>query len=98
MRRNDERQAAAPTDEIARQRKYDAFLEEIDPDTAEMQTKAYALEKFAFMAGAAETLSLQDFIREQLLDFDSMDANKDTILAGDELMRYRALNRGETIE
>lgn len=97
-RQNNERQAEAPNKEIAQQRKYDAFLAEIDPDTAELQTEAYARQKFAFMAGAAETLSLQDFIREQLLDFDSMDANKDTILTGEELMRYRALNRGETIE
>jgi hypothetical protein len=50
------------------------------------------------MAGAAETLSLQDYIREQMLDFDSMDADKDTILNGEELMRFRALNRGETME
>ncbi len=92
------RQAEAPTEEIARQRKYDAFLEEIDPDTAEQQTEAFALQKFAFMAGAAETLSLQDYIREQMLDFDSMDADKDTILNGEELMRFRALNRGETME
>lgn len=97
-RKNSERQAEAPSEEIARQRKYDAFLEEIDPETEEKQTEAYAREKFSFMAGAAETLSLQDFIREQLLDFDSMDANKDRILAGDELKRYRALNRGETVD
>lgn len=97
-RRNNERQAEAPNEEIQQQRKYDAFLAEIDPDAAEMQTEAYAREKFAFMAGAAETLSLQDFIREQLLDFDSMDADKNTILEGEELMRYRALNRGETVD
>lgn len=97
-RKTDARQAEAPNEEIARQREYDAFLQEIDPDTAEMQTEAYALEKFAFMAGAAETLSLQDYIREQMLDFDSMDADKDTILTGEELMRFRALNRGETVE
>ncbi|WDI31018.1 hypothetical protein PUV54_13750 [Hyphococcus flavus] len=97
-RLNEARQAEAPNNEIAQQRKYDAFLAEIDPDTAEMQTKAYALEKFAFMAGAAETLSLQDFIRETMLDFDSMDADKDTILTGEELARFRALNRGETVD
>ncbi|WP_425408825.1 hypothetical protein [Hyphococcus sp.] len=96
-RENNARRIAAPTREIARQREYDAFLEEIDPDTADMQARAYAREKFAFMAGAAETLSLQDFIREQLLDFDSMDADKDRILRDEELMRYRALNLGETI-
>ncbi|WP_428409428.1 hypothetical protein [Hyphococcus sp.] len=97
-RKNDARKADAPTDEIARQRQYDAFLEELDPSVAEMQTEAYAREKFAFMAGASEAMSLQDYIREYLLDFDSMDADKDSVLKGDELMRFRALNRGETLD
>ncbi len=93
----DARKADAPTQEIARQRQYDAFLEELDPAAATMQTKAYASEKFSFMAGASDALSLQDYIREYLLDFDSMDVNKDAVLMGDELMRFRALNRGETL-
>lgn len=97
-RKNDARTADAPTEEIARQRQYDAFLEELDPSAAQMQTEAYAREKFAFMAGASEAMSLQDYIREYLLDFDSMDADKDTVLTGDELMRFRALNRGETLD
>jgi hypothetical protein len=97
-RKRDAREAGAPTQDIARQRQYDAFLAEIDPATAEHQTEAYAKQKFSFMAGAAETLSLQDYIREYLLDFDSMDADKDMILTGEELMRFRALNRGETLE
>ena len=90
--------AKAPNKDVERQRNYAAFLSEIDPQAAEMQTKAFAREKFAFMAGAAESLTLQDFIREQLLDFDSMDTDKDMLLSGAELLRYRALNRGETVE
>ncbi|GJL91406.1 hypothetical protein [Hyphococcus sp.] len=97
-RNNKARQADAPSQEIARQRQYDLFLEELDPDVAKMQNEAYAKEKFSFMAGAAETMSLQDYIREYMLDFDSMDANKDMVLNGDELMRFRALNRGETLD
>ena len=89
------RTADAPTQEIARQRQYDAFLSEISPQAADSQSDQYAREKFAFMAGAAETVSRQDYIREYLLDFDTMDANKDTMLRNDELMRFRALNRGE---
>ena len=50
------------------------------------------------MAGAADAMTLQDYIREYLLDFDSMDENQDTVLTGDELMRFRALNRGETLK
>lgn len=97
-RKNETRQAGAPNQDIARQRQYDAFIEEIDPSAAEQQTEAYAKQKFAFMAGAAATISLQDYIREYLLDFDSMDADDDMILSGEELMRFRALNRGETLE
>lgn len=92
------RHAPAPTEEIARQREYDAFLAEISDDAAELQTEAYAREKFSFMSGAAEFITKQDYIREYLLDFDSMDANQDMLLNGDELMRFRALNRGETLE
>lgn len=94
-RQDDARTADAPTEEIARQRQYDAFLFEISPQAAESQSDQYAREKFAFMAGAAETVSRADYIREYLLDFDTMDVNKDTLLRSDELMRFRALNRGE---
>jgi len=97
-RKTESRQADAPTQEIERQRQYDAFLEELDPSVAKMQNEAYAKEKFSFMAGASETLSLQDYIREYMLDFDSMDLNSDMVLSGDELMRFRALNRGETLD
>ncbi len=94
-RQSDTRAAEAPTEEIAQQRQYDAFLSEINPYEAESQSDVHAREKFAFMAGAAETVSRQVYIREYLLDFDTMDADKDTLLRSDELMRFRALNRGE---
>lgn len=97
-RDNEARQAEAPNQEIARQRQYDAFLSELDPDTAKAQSEAYAKQKFAFMAGAAETMSLQDYIREYLLDFDAMDQDNNMILNDEELMRFRALNRGETLD
>lgn len=97
-RENDARQADAPDEETARQRQYEAFLAEINPEAAESQSEAYAREKFAFMAGAAEKISREDYLREYLLDFDSMDADKDTLLKDEELLRFRALNRGETIE
>ncbi|PQA85404.1 hypothetical protein [Hyphococcus luteus] len=97
-RKNETRQADAPSEEIARQRQYDAFIAEIDPDTAQAQTESFAKQKFAFMAGAAETMSLKDYIREYMLDFDSMDEDKDMVLTDEELMRFRAINRGETLD
>ena len=96
-RENETRQAEAPTKEIARQRQYEAFLIEIDPDAGELQNEAFAKEKFKFMSGAQEFMSREDYIREYLLDFDSMDADKNSLLKDAELMRFRALNRGETI-
>lgn len=92
------RKTSAPNAEIARQRQYDAFLAEISPETAQMQYEAYAKEKFMFLTGGAETVSRKDYIREYLLDFDAMDADTDAILKGDELLKFRALNRGETIK
>ncbi len=90
--------AEAPTEEIARDRQYKALLEVIDPEAAEAEYEAYAKAKFAFISGAQETIAREDYIREYLLDFDTMDADDDTLLQGEELMRFRAANRGETIE
>ncbi len=97
-RENDARKADAPTEEMARQREFEAFLLEINPEAAKEQTGAYAKEKFAFLSGASETVTREDYIREYLLDFDSMDADKDTLLKGAELMRFRALIRGEKLD
>jgi len=83
--------------EIARQRQYEAFLAEIDPAAAETPSDSPAVKKFKFMAGAADTVSRMDYIREYLLDFDAMDADKDTLLKDVELVRFRALNRGESL-
>ena len=97
-RKTDTRQQAAPDEEVSRQRRYEDFLAEISPETAAMQNEAYAKQKFSFMAGASETIALEDYIREYLLDFDSMDTDNDGLLSGPELERFRALNRGETID
>ncbi len=92
------RDAEAPNEEIARERQYKALLEAIDPEAADAEYAAYAKAKFAFISGAQETIAREDYIREYLLDFDTMDADDDTLLEGEELMLFRAANRGETIE
>lgn len=94
------READAPPaedEETARQRQYQAFIEEIDPEGTKQEAMARARRKFMYMAGAATSLSREDYLREYLLDFDSMDADGDTILNGEELMMFRAVNRGETL-
>lgn len=95
---NDTRNAEAPTEEIARQRHYDDFLAEISSEDIQLKRDKLAKQKFAFMAGAAEAISREDYIREYLLDFDTMDENNDGILKQDELRRFRAVTRGETIQ
>jgi hypothetical protein len=97
-RENDARQAEAPTQEVARQREFEAFLLDVNPEAAREQNQTHVREKFAFMSGAAQTVTREDYIREYLLDFDAMDTDKDTLLKAMELMRFRALNRGEALE
>jgi hypothetical protein len=97
-RETDMRTVDAPNEKIARQREYDAFLAEISPETAKLQQDTNAKEKFLFLTGGAEQVTRKDYIREYLLDFDSMDEDNDTILQGNELLRFRALSRGETLD
>lgn len=94
-RDNAAREAEPADEETARQRQYQAFVEELDPEAAKGEHEEEARRRFAFMAGAAGSISLEDYIREYLLDFDSMDENRDMLLRGGELSMFRALNRGE---
>ena len=96
-RENNKRFVEAPSEEVARDRGYNAFLQEIDPEAAEKEAADKAGRKFAFMAGAAQTVSQKDYIAEYLIDFDAMDENKDTLLKAEELVRFRAANRGDTM-
>lgn len=83
--------------ELTKQEEYEAFLAEIDPESAKEKQTSAAIEKFAFLTGGGETVTREVYIREYLLDFDTMDADKDTILRDEELLRFRALNRGEEL-
>jgi len=87
----------APDKENDRQQRYDAFLAEISPETSNQKLKAKARKKFLFLTGGAEQVSRKDYIREYLLDFDSMDEDRDSALKGSELQRFRALIRGEEL-
>lgn len=96
-RANEAREAPAEDEETARERQYRAFIDELDPQATQDELAARAREKFVFMAGAAGSLSREDYIREYLLDFDSMDRDRDMLLKGSELMEFRAANRGESV-
>ncbi|MEE2689943.1 MAG: hypothetical protein VX640_00250 [Pseudomonadota bacterium] len=97
-RRNAARKAEPDDEETARERQYRAFIEELNPQAAAQNSAEQASRKFAFMAGASPVISREDYIREYLLDFDSMDADGDSILRGEQLVMFRALNRGERLE
>lgn len=96
-RQTGDRETVAPNEDIAREREYQALLAAIDPEAGASAYETRANAKFAFISGAQETIAREDYIREYLLDFDTMDADDDTFLKGDELARFRATNRGETI-
>ena len=97
-RENEERTVSPRSAEEARQRKYDAFISELDPDTAQAEIDAFAAKKFTALAGESEAINRDDYIRGYLRAFDSMDEDGDTLLKGNELKRFRAANRGETTE
>ena len=96
-RENSKRFVEAPSEDVARDRQYNAFLREIDPDAAKNEAAAKARKKFTFMAGASQTLSQKEYIAEYLVDFDAMDENSDTFLKAEELLQFRAANRGDTM-
>lgn len=80
-----------------RRSRFVAYLEHEDAATAKDQRIAQAKTKFEFMAGASGSLSRRDYIREVLTDFDALDRDDDGLLRGDELMNFRAANRGEPL-
>ena len=94
---NADRSAQAPSEELARQRKIDDFLSEIDPHGRYLHLDEAAKRKFRFITGAALTIHRKDFVREYLTDFDAMDHNQDSMLEGLELQQFRAIVRGENI-
>lgn len=57
-----------------------------------------ARSKFLLMAGANDALSRRQYIRETMIDFDAMDGDRDRLLRGDELLKFRALNGGASTE
>ncbi|MEL6361370.1 MAG: hypothetical protein AAFR21_09800 [Pseudomonadota bacterium] len=94
-RENDERAADATSPELRRKQRYVQFISGLNPDKSASSSEEKAMAKFGFMAGMSTSLSQKDYIREYLLDFDTMDEDNNALLEGDELMLFRAANRGE---
>lgn len=69
----------------------------VDQQTADVEHEAQARAKFTAMAGADLTLSRKAFARKVTEEFDKYDADKDSLLLGDELLNFRASVRGEPI-
>lgn len=68
-----------------------------DEAAAKAEHERQARAKFSFLAGGAATVSKKDYLREVLIDFDALDKSDDGILSGQELLYFRAANRGESI-
>ena len=82
--------------QMARSRFVD-FLAADDPAAASADVAAKARAKFEAMAGLDLTLDRKTYIRRVLADFDGLDVNDDGSVRGDELLHFRAANRGETM-
>lgn len=67
-----------------------------DPAAAAAEHAAQARTKFVLMAEGDASLSRKKYIRRVMTDFDACDIDDDEILNGDELLNFRAGNRGET--
>ncbi len=78
-----------------REQRYVDFITDLDPAAEETRLVEQARAKFALMAGAAPTLSQQEYIREYLLEFDAFDVGGKGFLKGDEVLRFRAANAGD---
>lgn len=89
--------AAEFADLVETMRARDAEQAEALDLMGDSDSRAEARKRFSFLAGAASAITREQYVREYLLDFDSMDANDDTFLRDEELARFRALNRGETL-
>jgi len=72
-------------------------VQHADEAAAKAEHEQQARAKFAFLAGGTATVSKKDYLREVLIDFDALDKNDDGILNGDELLNFRAANRGESL-
>jgi len=82
--------------ESARERQYRAFIDELEGsgEPTPASDEAALRQKFNELTGMTGVIGHDDYYRAYLAEFDSVDANKDMLLRGDELMRFRALNRG----
>ncbi|MBY0420988.1 MAG: hypothetical protein K2Q06_01710 [Parvularculaceae bacterium] len=88
----DWRQGAVEGDDAGR-RRMQAFTQGLDKATVEAAARA----KFRLMAGSETTLTRKQYVRETMIDFDAVDANKDRFLRGEELMKFRAVTTGASI-
>ncbi len=80
----------AVDDSESQQRRLRAFTGGLDPAKVGEDART----KFVLMAGANDSLTRRQYIRETMIDFDAMDGDRDRLLRGDELLKFRALNGG----
>ncbi|MEK7266603.1 MAG: hypothetical protein AAB227_10960 [Pseudomonadota bacterium] len=69
----------------------------VDQEEADREHAEQARAKFAAMAGADLTMAKKAFTRKIVDEFEANDLDKDDLLRGDELLKFRAAVRGETV-
>lgn len=84
----------AVDDDESQQRRLRAFTGGLDP----LKVSEDARAKFLLLAGANDSISRKQYIRETMIDFDAMDGDRDRLLRGDELLKFRALNSGASTQ
>jgi hypothetical protein len=96
--REESAQGAADGGEETREQYAQASFAETGAGGQDANRPTAALTKFTLMAGDEATVSERDYIRRAMTEFDAMDADKDRILRNEELVRFRAVQRGETAD
>jgi hypothetical protein len=88
------RETDAAAEPMTRERFVDLIAHD-DDAAANAEHAAQARAKFEAIAGAGQTLSRKAYIKAVIADFEALDADNDGLLTGDELLKFRAANRGE---
>lgn len=66
-----------------------------DQAAADAEHAAQAQAKFTTVAGADPAIGRKPYIKAVIADFDAADVDEDGLLRGEELLQFRAANRGE---
>jgi len=91
------RESDATAEPMTRERFVDLIAHD-DEGAAAAEHAAQARAKFEAIAGVGQSLSRKTYIKAVIADFETADADNDGLLSGEELLKFRASNRGEAYQ